>query len=131
MKLFGAVLFACIVFSGCQSAPRRVHITPPPSPEIPEWLEEKNAWQPERKAVETDAEEEGDESANARDAAEYYRSRRVLGDGDVPYDKYFDAQERIRKMPVHKSVAKGSRRELSLGSWVQLGPGNIGGITRA
>jgi photosystem II stability/assembly factor-like uncharacterized protein len=60
----------------------------------------------------------------------------------LPVERYFDAKQRLRRMPVYSSrlrqfvaaaaTAKDAAREraISLGQWTPLGPGNIGGRTR-
>jgi photosystem II stability/assembly factor-like uncharacterized protein len=81
------------------------------------------------------------------EAQEYYRAKRApVGETAIPVERYFAALERMRVMPQH-SVRSGtvlpSRAELAsrgisyvaaadaLGAWSPLGPGNVGGRTRA
>lgn len=81
------------------------------------------------------------------EAQELFRLRRApVGETAIPVERYFQALDRMRSMPQH-SLARNrflpSRAELasrglsyvaeaqSLGSWTPLGPGNVGGRTRA
>ncbi len=75
-------------------------------------------------------------------AAEYFRAKRLpAGEGEIPIERYLKAQERMRQMPQFSSTenrAAPSRAQLrkagveqQLGQWTSLGPGNIGGRTRA
>ncbi|HVR95308.1 MAG TPA: hypothetical protein VMW27_01750 [Thermoanaerobaculia bacterium] len=77
--------------------------------------------------------------------AYFYAKRAPAGQKAVPVERYFTAQEQMRRMPQY-STARGtflpSRAALeekglsyvseaaSLGAWSSLGPGNIGGRTR-
>ncbi|HEX3131658.1 MAG TPA: hypothetical protein VH394_30255, partial [Thermoanaerobaculia bacterium] len=81
------------------------------------------------------------------EAQEFFRLKRVpAGQAAIPVERYFTALERMRVMPQRSSArneALPSRAELAgrglsytaeaqtLGSWTQLGPGNVGGRTRA
>src|SRR4029453_2052419 len=66
------------------------------------------------------------------------------GERRIPVERYFQAREEMRRMPLHSTAAGGLRfpsmSELRmgahtaagfLGSWTPLGPGNVGGRTRA
>lgn len=81
------------------------------------------------------------------EAQELFRLQRApVGETAIPVERYFQALERMRVMPQH-SLARNrflpSRAALaarglsyvaearSLGAWTSLGPGNIGGRTRA
>ena len=71
-------------------------------------------------------------------AAEYYRLKRVpAGEQELPLERYFAAQEHLRQMPryasaLQKSLPNTPSIESALdGQWESLGPGNIGGRTRA
>ncbi len=77
-----------------------------------------------------------------REAAEFYRLKRLpTGATEIPVERYLDALEQMRKMPQYSSEYDQflpSRAELgenlsalSLPAWTSLGPGNIGGRTRA
>lgn len=72
-------------------------------------------------------------------AQEYYRLKRSLdGKSPVPVKQYFKALDQIKKMPRY-STASAQRVESTntaattnaLPAWTPLGPGNIGGRTRA
>jgi uncharacterized protein (TIGR03437 family) len=80
-----------------------------------------------------------------REAARYFVQKRLPEDEKVlPIEKYFEAQERMRAMP-HFSTALdrfvtsdenltaplGAEGARSAATWSPLGPGNIGGRTRA
>lgn len=81
------------------------------------------------------------------EAQEHYRLKRApVGETAIPVERYFTALERMRVMPQRSSArnaALPSRAELAerglayaaeaqaLGAWSQLGPGNVGGRTRA
>jgi photosystem II stability/assembly factor-like uncharacterized protein len=81
------------------------------------------------------------------EAQEYFHAKRApVGETAVPVERYFTAQEQMRRMPQHSTVRGTflpSRAELeekgisyvsaaaSLGAWSSLGPGNIGGRTRS
>lgn len=81
-----------------------------------------------------------------REALEYFLLKRLAaGETDLSFDRYVAARSQAGKM-VHYStllerevtpeerVESGNlfeRRELATGSWTPLGPGNIGGRTRA
>lgn len=81
------------------------------------------------------------------EAQEFFRLKRApVGETSIPVERYFTALERMRVMPQRstaRNAALPSRAELAgrglsyaaeaqaLGSWSQLGPGNVGGRTRA
>jgi uncharacterized protein (TIGR03437 family) len=79
------------------------------------------------------------------EAAEFYRLKRVPpGEGRVPVEKYLVAQEHIRRMPRYSTALERALPPLSeargesqgaegvlQGAWEPLGPGNVGGRTRA
>lgn len=93
------------------------------------------------------------ETTNEADAAAaFYRLKRLpQGEQEVPVEKYLEAQKHIERMtrysttlnralpPLSETQAKsnaqaeseGAQPEASLGNWTSLGPGNIGGQTRA
>jgi photosystem II stability/assembly factor-like uncharacterized protein len=70
------------------------------------------------------------------EAIEYYmNNRRVPGGSlDLPMERYFQARERIRRMPLYSSALRqrltGKSRDALIPQWQYLGPGNIGGRTR-
>lgn len=76
------------------------------------------------------------------EAMQYYLEKRLpVGQKQLPLERYVTAREKLRRMPVYSSKArrriaverdaKGNERNISLGQWTPLGPGNIGGRTRA
>lgn len=80
-----------------------------------------------------------------REAAQYFVQKRLPeGARELPIERYFEAQERMRAMP-HFSTALdrfvtsdenltaplGVESEKNAATWSSLGPGNIGGRTRA
>jgi hypothetical protein len=69
-------------------------------------------------------------------AAEFYLEKRV-GDrnGELPAERYAAARRAVERMPAvsissGRRVSKGAR-EIDLGSWEPLGPGNQGGRTKS
>src|SRR5262249_22598169 len=76
------------------------------------------------------------------EAAEYYRLKRLPeGESQIPVERYFEARERMRRMPRYstrqnrlmpsRAEMKSEPEEAALGEWTPLGPGNVGGRTRA
>ena len=79
-----------------------------------------------------------------REAQEYFLKKRLTkGEKLLPVEKYFEAQEQMRSLPqfstslnrylsAEESTAlKQSEAESNAAAWTPLGPGNIGGRTRA
>ena len=81
-----------------------------------------------------------------REATEHFvRKRLPEGEKELPLEKYFEAQEQMRGMQyfstaLGRMVTKGENKTASLSAaemapdaatWTPLGPGNIGGRTRA
>lgn len=75
-------------------------------------------------------------------AAQYYVMKRTTEPSGIPVEKYLAAFEHVKRMPQYSTrlgrsfpsqndIGAAQSRELSLGSWTQLGPGNVGGRTRA
>jgi uncharacterized protein (TIGR03437 family) len=77
-------------------------------------------------------------------AIRYFLQKRLPeGETELPVEKYFEAMELMQQMPVYSTVENRmvSRIDLrqqaaapdqqKLGAWTELGPGNIGGRTRA
>lgn len=67
----------------------------------------------------------GATGAGADDARGFFAFKRAGPGGDsIPFERYLQAHEHVRRMPPHSTAAV-------LGGWTPLGPGNIGGRTRA
>jgi uncharacterized protein (TIGR03437 family) len=75
-------------------------------------------------------------------AMEFYRLKRLPeGEAEIPIERYFEAKELADRMPQYSTVLERSmpsRQVMAaepdqgkLGTWTPLGPGNIGGRTRA
>ncbi len=73
-------------------------------------------------------------------AAEYFRLKRLpRGETEIPVEKYLTAREHMNRMPRFSTALNRSFRSQAesgellenIGSWQSLGPGNIGGRTRA
>jgi len=70
------------------------------------------------------------------DAARRYREERLPeGASEIPWEKYDAARERMRRLPRYATAAgrfvePGTAEKAAL-AWTELGPGNIGGRTRA
>ncbi len=75
-------------------------------------------------------------------AAEFYRLRRLPPDAkEIPVERYFEAQRQMRQMRRYSTAQDRFAAPLSdnqseaqmeaLGTWAPLGPGNVGGRTRA
>ncbi len=72
------------------------------------------------------------------EAREFYRLKRApLGKGPVPVDRYFKAIEHVKQMPAYSTrlnrflTGDDESNGPVLGQWTNLGPGNVGGRTRA
>lgn len=75
------------------------------------------------------------------EALEHYLDQRVpAGTRELPVERYFTAMERMRRMRLYSSRGQrfvdrdaktGRARNVSLGTWEALGPGNVGGRTRS
>ncbi|MBL8191803.1 MAG: hypothetical protein JNK38_27565, partial [Acidobacteria bacterium] len=84
----------------------------------------------------------GSKRADEPDKAMQYHLQKRLPEGEfeLPLERYVEAIEQMREMPVHSTADNRwmSRAELQaagpeqskLGTWTWLGPGNIGGRTR-
>src|SRR4051812_17535829 len=80
-------------------------------------------------AVATEDRDEDEKEGN--DAAEWYLSRRVApGAGELDATRYTQAATQIARMP-RLSAAAGKRSTAISQAWTSLGPGNVGGRTRA
>ncbi|MGH8246469.1 MAG: WD40/YVTN/BNR-like repeat-containing protein, partial [Gammaproteobacteria bacterium] len=109
----------------------------------------------DEKISETELEEADGEARERYDkpgeAAQFYRLKRLPeGETEMPIERYLVAQEKMRDLPIYSSVHNRlfpSRRALMssapdiepalstlptlLDGWKSLGPGNVGGRTRA
>jgi len=72
------------------------------------------------------------------EAREFYRLKRApLGKGPVPIERYFKAIEHMKQMPSYSTrlnrflTGHDESNGQVLGQWTNLGPGNVGGRTRA
>ena len=72
------------------------------------------------------------------EAREFYRRKRApLGKGPVPADRYLKAIQHVKQMPrystrLNRFLSGGDETNGPvLGQWTSLGPGNVGGRTRA
>ncbi len=72
------------------------------------------------------------------EAREFYRLKRApLKKGPIPVERYLNAIEHVKQMPAYSTRLNrflGARDQTSgpvLGQWTYLGPGNVGGRTRA
>lgn len=76
------------------------------------------------------------------EAIEFYRLKRLPeGETDIPIERYFSAQAQMQAMPQYSTVINSvlpARSEImtregvaAIGQWEALGPGNVGGRTRA
>lgn len=83
-----------------------------------------------------------------REAAEFFKKKRLpVGEKELPVEEYFQAQEQMRQMPQFSTSlnrlltpaesnslrqnAEGLTPQVGAATWTSLGPGNIGGRTRA
>ena len=73
------------------------------------------------------------------EAQEYYRAKRApVGETAVPVERYLSAQRQMRNMSVYSTASDlmgpagmTASATQALGTWEELGPGNVGGRTRA
>jgi hypothetical protein len=97
------------------------------------------------KRLEEEDEDEDQRYDDPAEAQEYFLLKRLpVGQTVLPVEKYLKALERMERMPQYSTawgLSLPSRREMkffsyrtalqALGTWEPLGPGNIGGRTRA
>jgi len=123
-------------------------------PAISEWAEKFRSPQPDSlelpsfKLPRPGGEEEGEEEefGKPRERAVYFKKKRLLeGQKDIPVEEYFKAQEQMREMPKFSTTLNRfltgeesaslwlnkEGAEAKAAAWTPLGPGNIGGRTRA
>src|SRR5207248_8579288 len=81
------------------------------------------------------------------EAARFYSLKRLpQGETEIPVERYLTAREQMREMPQYSTAedrvlpsrsemgnqaAPSDAAQLLLGTWTSLGPGNVGGRTRA
>ena len=73
------------------------------------------------------------------EALEFFRLKRLAtGETEIPTEKYLEAYRQMELMPQHtfgndtlQPSRKQTSRNAALPSWTSLGPGNVGGRTRA
>src|ERR1700676_3738423 len=118
-----------VVFLSCGVNMKRTAIAVPPLPPVIQAAVPPS--QPE--------EEESEREDSYREAAEFYLLKRVAPGEDLPVERYLVAKRYAEQMPLY-SVAqrrfvgipqKSAPRDANLGAWQPLGPGNVGGRTRA
>lgn len=84
-------------------------------------------------------EAELDREDSYAEAAEFYRLKRVAPGSDLPVERYAEASRHASLMPQYSiatrrfvgTSTKSPSRDANVGSWMPLGPGNIGGRTRS
>ncbi len=73
------------------------------------------------------------------EALEFFRLKRLMpGQTEMPMERYFQAYRQMELMPRHsfgdnslQASRKQAGKSLALPAWTSLGPGNVGGRTRA
>ena len=106
-------------------------------PRVPHALHAQSP--PESSVAPDDDEENEDAQENAEQGWEFFLLKRLPpGATELPLDRYLAAREAIEQMPVYSianrsyvTSAKPGLREALGNSWTSVGPGNIGGRTRA
>ena len=88
-----------------------------------------------------ESEEEGKRADEPDKATQYYLEKRLPeGETELPLERYIQAQEEMKLMPLYSTAdnrlysraeLRGGVEQPKLGTWSSLGPGNIGGRTRA
>src|SRR5262249_44630780 len=96
--------------------------------------------------ADSESHESGERFDEPEEAIKFYLKKRLPeGETEFPVDKYFQAQEQMRQMPQFSTALDRSwtsqaemrasmlaaPEQQKLGTWEALGPGNIGGRTRA
>jgi hypothetical protein len=90
-------------------------------------------------AVRPSEPEEDEREDSYREAAEFYLLKRVPPGEELPVERYLTAKQHAERMPLYSLAQrrfvgvpqKSAPRDANLGSWQPLGPGNVGGRTRA
>src|SRR5262249_51972295 len=76
------------------------------------------------------------------EAVKFYRLKRIpKGETEIPVERYLAAREQMQQMRQYSTAQerflpsreemKNDTEQMALGTWAPLGPGNIGGRTRA
>jgi uncharacterized protein (TIGR03437 family) len=78
---------------------------------------------------------EPDHDDNPFESAEYFREKRVMGDGLLPMERYTEGLRHAGAMRHYsiglgRFVEGGPKAPSTFGTWQSLGPGNVGGRTR-
>jgi len=118
----GGILSLCLLLASCA----RVRVTQAPGPPAP----------PPAAAPTAETEDRADE---AEEAAAFYLLKRAPDGRNLPAERYLAAREAARRMPRYSSARRSFVSGLRprdvitqpVTDWVPLGPGNIGGRTRA
>ena len=63
-------------------------------------------------------------------AAAFFHNKRWQGPGEFPVERYLRARDHARALPKLQAISENTNGP-ALGTWQPLGPGNIGGRTRA
>ena len=83
----------------------------------------------------------GKRALRQSDENDFYRAKRAPQlDGDIPAERYLEAQKRMNAMPRYatadeqvlpsRNASLNVAADERLGTWVPLGPGNLGGRAR-
>ena len=129
-------LLVLILISACCGVPFFSHFLPAAELLFGKKFEEAFEAGEER------AEEERERYDKPGEAAEYFRSKRLPeGELEIPVEKYLLGVEQMRELPQYSTRINSalpslsemsiSSEEARLGTWDPLGPGNVGGRTRA
>jgi uncharacterized protein (TIGR03437 family) len=69
---------------------------------------------------------------SADEAAAFFTNKRWQGPGELPAERYLIARDHARRLPLARLAHNGSTAEANPATdWTALGPGNVGGRTRA
>lgn len=132
MRRAGSFCLSLLLLTGC--AAKRPHIA---ATDLVE-----RASGPSVKSEDADEEEERERERedNPDAAAEFYVLKRAAPGSPLPVERYAAAQEHALRMPQYSIASRRfiaasgktlGARSINLGSWQALGPGNVGGRTRA
>jgi uncharacterized protein (TIGR03437 family) len=104
--------------------------------ETPE-RDDREEWQEREREHDREAYDQPDEAAKF-----YLRKRVPEGEKLIPVERYLAARDQARRMtryatatetllPAQAEISEAAEQQDALGAWTPLGPGNIGGRTRA